>query len=260
MAWLNKHWFTICFFLMLLVGISSYVKTQFETMKSQLNIVVDSQEKMSAGIGYNIRRKKTVLALYNRIIESNPKLPKDLAYKIADYDYYVSAEIYKSFDPYLLLAIQWKETGGTFNPRIKNEASGATGLNQLLPTTAKWIAKGMTWQWNDSYLIDPFRNTDLSAAYLDFLFAELREPLYVLAWYNGGQSQYINVKNGGYDSLCKETKDYVRMVLAYRSKIASTDDIKEFEMPSVTDSVRSETKQMRTAKMIVDSSSRYVVK
>ena len=38
-----------------------------------------------------------------------------------------------------LMAVMSFETGGTFNPNIRNAAgSGATGLIQFMPSTARW--------------------------------------------------------------------------------------------------------------------------
>lgn len=229
-------------FLLALYPLAEKTAIEFVSSKNQLQYLSEKIEEMNAGIGYSEKRKKTVLAIYNRIISENPKLPKNLAYKIADYDYYVGAEVYKSFDPFLLVAIQWKETGGQFDPSMVNANSGATGLNQIMPLTGRWLAKGMHWEWNDDILKNPFRSTDLAGAYLEFLFKNLGKPEYVLAYYNGGERQYQLMKRYGLDSLCYETRHYVKDVLAYRDKIKTLEDVKEFGFPSITDSVLNDSK------------------
>ena len=45
-----------------------------------------------------------------------------------------AGKLYK-VDPAILMAIAWKETGGTFNPTAYNTSSGATGLMQFIPST-----------------------------------------------------------------------------------------------------------------------------
>lgn len=230
------------------LGLDS-LRQEFYGIKTSVNAIQETTEHMSAGIGYNMRRKKTVLSLYNKILEHNPKLPKDLAFKIADYDFYVAAEIYKSFDPFLLFAIQWKETGGSFNPNAVSPA-GAMGLNQLMPLTAKWQAKGMRWEWSDEYLTNPYRNTDIAANYLDFLFTNLKDEKLVLAYYNGGDKQYRYVLNGRMDSVCTETKDYMNKVMAYANDLRKMDNIRDTYVPSITDSVRVESKEIKKPKIV----------
>ena len=245
-----KFWGTITIVIVLIcfVLLLDYTRKEFHGLKASVNAVQETTEHMSAGIGYNMRRKKTVLSLYNKIIEQNPKLPKDLAFKIADYDFYVAAEIYKSFDPFLLFAIQWKETGGSFDPNLTSPA-GAKGLNQLMPLTAKWMTKGMKWEWSDDYLTNPFRNTDIAANYLDFLFSNLKNEKLVLAYYNGGEQQYKHALNGRMDLVCVETSNYIKKVQEYAEEMRKLDNIRDTFVPSITDSVRVESRQVKKPKI-----------
>jgi hypothetical protein len=61
------------------------------------------------------------------------------------------------------------------------------------------------------------------------------------------------------DSLCSETSNYIKSVLAYSEKLEPMEDIKDFNLPSITDSVRVETKKVKKTmqkptKIVIDSS------
>jgi len=54
--------------------------------------------------------------------------------KVIDYSHLLN------INPDWLMQVMYKETGGTFNPAIKNKAgSGAVGLIQFMPDTAKML-------------------------------------------------------------------------------------------------------------------------
>jgi hypothetical protein len=49
-----------------------------------------------------------------------------------------------SIDPNWLMAIMFWESAGTFSPSVQNKKSGATGLIQFMPTTAKGLGTSTT--------------------------------------------------------------------------------------------------------------------
>jgi soluble lytic murein transglycosylase len=112
-------------------------------------------------------------------------------------------------EPALLAAVIYQES--RFNARAKSE-SGAIGLMQLLPGTAKGIAVrtgGSRFQVADLY--DPEINVRYGSWYLRHLLDKYDDDVNkALAAYNGGQG---NVDRGvQYD----ETRAYVERVLELR--------------------------------------------
>ena len=111
-------------------------------------------------------------------------------------------------EPALLAAVIYQES--RFNARAESE-SGAIGLMQLLPETAKGIAVrtgGSRFQVDDLY--DPEINVRYGSWYLRHLLNKYGEVNKALAAYNGGQG---NVDRG---VQYAETREYVVRVLELR--------------------------------------------
>jgi soluble lytic murein transglycosylase len=111
-------------------------------------------------------------------------------------------------EPALLAAVIYQES--RFNARAESE-SGAIGLMQLLPDTAKGIAVrtgGSRFQVDDLY--DPEINVRYGSWYLRHLLNKYGEVNKALAAYNGGQG---NVDRG---VQYAETREYVSRVLELR--------------------------------------------
>ena len=118
-------------------------------------------------------------------------------------------------DPALVAAVIYQES--RFRPDARSP-SGAIGLMQLLPETAKGIALrtgGSRFVVRD--LLNPEINVRYGCWYLRHLLRKYDGDLRkALAAYNGGQG---NVDRG---IEYAETKDYVRRVLALRDVYART--------------------------------------
>jgi soluble lytic murein transglycosylase len=111
-------------------------------------------------------------------------------------------------EPALLAAVIYQES--RFDARAESE-SGAIGLMQLLPDTAKGIAVrtgGSRFQVDDLY--DPEINVRYGSWYLRHLLNKYGEVNKALAAYNGGQG---NVDRG---VQYAETREYVERVLELR--------------------------------------------
>jgi soluble lytic murein transglycosylase len=111
-------------------------------------------------------------------------------------------------EPALLAAVIYQES--RFNARAESE-SGAIGLMQLLPETAKGIAVrtgGSRFQVADLY--NPEINVRYGSWYLRHLLNKYGEVNKALAAYNGGQG---NVDRG---VQYEETRAYVERVLELR--------------------------------------------
>jgi soluble lytic murein transglycosylase-like protein len=122
----------------------------------------------------------------------------------------------------LVLSVIQKES--SFNPRAYNKSSGATGLMQLLPSTARWLGLRDTAQ-----LTTPAVNIKYGVKYLKYLWGEFGEGDFAaltaeavaarpaqmtIAAYNAGPG---NVRK--YDGVppFKETRNYVVKVTQYFS-------------------------------------------
>jgi soluble lytic murein transglycosylase len=111
-------------------------------------------------------------------------------------------------DPALLAAVIYQES--KFDADARSE-SGAVGLMQLLPETAKGIATrtgGSRFTTDD--LVDPEINVRYGSWYLRHLLDKYRNEEKALAAYNGGQG---NVDRG---IEYPETRHYVERVLELR--------------------------------------------
>jgi soluble lytic murein transglycosylase-like protein len=91
----------------------------------------------------------------------------------------------KSVDPALIHALIRQES--RFDPKARNRTTGAAGLMQLMPKTARFM--GDTKNFNPQTLLNPSVNLQLGQRYVDYL---LRQPhinnnlLYLAVAYNAG--------------------------------------------------------------------------
>lgn len=126
-------------------------------------------------------------------------------------------------DAALLRALVRQES--VFDPGAKSRA-GALGLTQLLPSTAKSLARSvLRVRYRRAFLYDPSVNARLGAAYLRQLLDRFgSSSVFALAAYNGGPTRMTRLlrENAGLeeDELFEshpayETRDYVRRVLLF---------------------------------------------
>jgi soluble lytic murein transglycosylase len=112
-----------------------------------------------------------------------------------------------------------------FDATAKSRA-GAMGLMQLMPATAKSLAKSVLRQrYRRAFLYDPGVNAQLGAAYLRRLLDQFgNSPVLALAAYNGGPTRIARLVRESpgkpedelFESIpLYETRDYVRRVLLY---------------------------------------------
>lgn len=125
-------------------------------------------------------------------------------------------------DPYLLMAIARQES--TFRASIKSR-SGATGVMQLMPATAAWMAKttpGVTPEIA-AHLTSPVHSILLGANYIAQMLDKFgANMLYAAAAYNAGPgnvSKWLKATPGAAPDVFvdvipfEETRGYVRKVL-----------------------------------------------
>ncbi len=115
-----------------------------------------------------------------------------------------------SLDPALLAAVIYQESKFKADARSQ---SGAIGLMQLLPDTAKGIALhtgGSAFRVDDLY--DPEINVRYGAWYLHHLLRKYGDEKTALAAYNAGQDNVDRWLNAGRGIQFSETRAYVHRV------------------------------------------------
>ena len=113
-------------------------------------------------------------------------------------------------DPALLAAVIYQES--KFEPDARS-SSGAVGLMQLRPETAKGIAirtGGSAFRVDD--LLDPEINIRYGSWYLRHLFRKYGDERLVLAAYNAGQGNVDRWRSSGSGIRFSETRHYVRRI------------------------------------------------
>jgi soluble lytic murein transglycosylase len=113
-------------------------------------------------------------------------------------------------DAALLAAVIYSES--KFDPHARS-SSGAIGLMQLLPDTAKGIALrtgGHRFRVED--LDDPEINVRYGAWYLRHLLSKYGEERLALAAYNAGQATVDGWRRRGVDIQYAETRHYVEKI------------------------------------------------
>jgi soluble lytic murein transglycosylase-like protein len=175
-------------------------------------------QQLDAGIGFDSRRRQLLLGMRDHVMRVNPRVSLGDAYRYADLALEAS-EKYPAVDPLLLLAIGTVESG--YDPLAKSRAD-ARGLYQIWPSTGRLLVRALGWNYDDTTLYDPEKNTQAAALYLDVLFAAYNDPQMVLAEYNGGPV------NAGYfradvRALAVETRNYVPRVLELYARL--TDEL-----------------------------------
>lgn len=156
--------------------------------------------------------------------ELNPKPSIDdprwkLVYPIHYYDEIEKSALGARNNPVLMLALVREES--YFNPKAKSVV-GASGLMQLMPATAKDVAKNFAFEFSNEILFNPKINIKLGNAYYAQLRNNLRgrNELAVLA-YNGGAGSVTRwlttINSYDTDDLIEqipydETKNYLKKV------------------------------------------------
>jgi soluble lytic murein transglycosylase len=153
-------------------------------------------------------------------IQSDPDWYVRLRYPL-DYEHIVSGHAKNyDLDPALLAAVIYRES--KFDAQAKSD-SGAIGLMQLLPDTAKGIALhtgGSQFELSD--LWDPEINVRYGAFYLRRLLNKYGNVRLALAAYNAGQANVDEWLAEGKGIVFPETRQYVDEVLHARDIYAKT--------------------------------------
>jgi soluble lytic murein transglycosylase len=146
--------------------------------------------------------------------EAQPAWYERLRYPLA-YDHIVVGHAANyDLDPALLAAVIYRESRFDAGAR---SSSGAIGLMQLLPDTAKGIALhtgGSRFRVADLY--DPEINVRYGAFYLRRLLTKYGDERLALAAYNAGQANVDEWRAQGKGIVFTETREYVDSVMKTR--------------------------------------------
>lgn len=155
-------------------------------------------------------------------LETKPNFKDDI-YKLA-YPMYFEEEINKysqiyDLDPYIVLAVIKEESH--FDTSAKSSV-GAGGLMQIMPDTAKFIAKKYSIPYSPAQHNSIEKNIELGCAYIDYALFELsKKYLFAIAGYNGGHNAVKNwhktLNYTDFDEFVEEipyaeTKNYILKV------------------------------------------------
>ena len=164
--------------------------------------------------------KKSVLVLFSVICIFSVAL-------FVVFNFVIFPKTYKDFileyskaygvDAALVFAISKTESG--FDEKAVS-SSGARGVMQLMPSTAKWVASELGEKYDDDNLFDAKTNIRYGCFYLRYLFDKFDDVWVVVAAYNAGEGVVRNWINE--DGLLNEdlisypeTKKYVSKVKAF---------------------------------------------
>ena len=131
-------------------------------------------------------------------------------------------------DPALVFGLIRQET--RFMPQLRSSA-GASGLMQVMPATARWVAKKIGLDWRDPEQIhDPLVNLKLGTSYLKLVLDDLGgSQAMAAAAYNAGPGRPRRWREGATLEAAawaegipfNETRDYVKKVLSNAAVYAS---------------------------------------
>jgi soluble lytic murein transglycosylase len=156
---------------------------------------------------------------------TNPSWYERIRYPLRYSEYVRVHAAEHGLDPALVAAVIYQES--KFRASVVS-SSGAIGLMQLTPATARGIAirtGGIAFRTQD--LFNPELNIRYGAWYLDNLFKKYRSESLALAAYNAGQGNVDRWRANGEGIQFPETRAYVKRVehltsiyrRAWRSKL-----------------------------------------
>jgi soluble lytic murein transglycosylase len=129
----------------------------------------------------------TMRAAYPQFMAAGGEdLPPDVLRIIYPLDYWALITKYSTahkLDPYLMAALMAQES--TFTPEIRSSAN-AYGLMQLLPGTARLVARDLGIRYSATMLTQPEPNVRLGMKYFKDMVVQFGGEFYALAGYNAG--------------------------------------------------------------------------
>src|SRR4029450_9332109 len=186
-----------------------------QNQEASLNMVrVERRiQQLESGIPFDSRRRRLLLAMRDHILKVNPRVSLTDAFHYDDLALGAS-EKPPAPAPLLLLAIGCVES--RYDPQAVSRAD-ARGLYQIWPSTGRLLLRALGWDYDETALYDPEKDTMAAALYLYSLFSTYSDPQLVLAEYNGGPLN-AGYFRAGVGSLAAETRNYVPRVLRLHAR------------------------------------------
>jgi hypothetical protein len=217
-AWPSLAFLCLCLLLLVAVMMGHQALRGLDAQNQQASASMARAERkiqqLESGIAFDSRRRHLLLGMRNHILKTNPRISLTDAYQYARLAL-DACEKYPALDPLLLLSIGIVESG--YDPAATSHA-GARGLYQIWPSTGRLLVRALGWDYDDSTLYDPQKNTEAAALYLDILFSTYNDPQMVLAEYNGGPLN-AGFFRAGVGPLAVETRNYVPRVLELHARL-----------------------------------------
>ncbi|HEX9654993.1 MAG TPA: transglycosylase SLT domain-containing protein [bacterium] len=158
-----------------------------------------------------------VLAIMNHYSWNMPALEKFEKHDIANAIYQASVK-YSNLDIALICATITQESGKTWNPRVVSPV-GAMGLMQVMPATARFVAKyeRIKWTSDEEVLFNPVYNIRIGCRHLSGMMELFNDTEGALAAYNGGEHRASLWLRQGKAAgiLWAETQNYFPSVLKF---------------------------------------------
>ncbi len=156
--------------------------------------------------------------LYRELARNSLSLSKNLLRELFPKPYLgkIRKIASEEIDPIILLSLIRQESA--FNPEARSHV-GATGLMQLMPSTARTIQKRVKHQ----HLKNPTTNLKLGSKYFEYLYNKYKGNLvYTLSAYNAGESRVTSwrkkyfltdeMMNNIENIPFSETRNYVKLI------------------------------------------------
>lgn len=138
-------------------------------------VIVAAQGFTRAYINDRIAQRE---AAYQRVVDNHPLKYKELIERYAQMN---------NLEPAFVAAIIMNES--SFRPHVESSV-GASGLMQLMPETAEWIAGKLDESYSFERLKDPETNIRFGCWYLSFLAQRFQgDPVSVACAYHAGQGE-----------------------------------------------------------------------
>lgn len=158
-----------------------------------------------------------ILSLVTLVVVALTFFIYDLVYPLKYENLIISASLNYSVEPEIIASVINAES--SFNENATS-SKGAIGLMQVMPTTAKELAKELKLSTENFY--DPEINITLGTFYLSKLFSYFNDLNLVICAYNAGPNKvkaWLNDKQFSSDGKTlskipyKETEEYLKKVV-----------------------------------------------
>ncbi|MEK6678604.1 MAG: transglycosylase SLT domain-containing protein [Nitrospirota bacterium] len=160
---------------------------------------------------YHISVKSIIQNFYDKIERGGNDLPEyfwGLAYPQGYWSVVTEYAARYGLDPYLVASIMREESW--FNKQAVSR-SGARGVMQLMPFTARWVSKQLKYEYNDDEnLFDAEININFGAWYLSYLKKRFNgNTVLIIASYNAGPEAVTKWVNGNSNM---ETDEFIEAI------------------------------------------------